>query len=82
MQTFMYPQWDGAGNQKKTDGVQPSDCNDSLAGIIHNLEYAAYNLLDGKKYTDLPPGIMESTGASESLLIAIRDLKRIANGGT
>ena len=50
-----------------------------LAKIITDLEYAAYNLCNGKKDTDLPPGIIESTGADDSLLIAIRDLKEIAN---
>jgi len=49
-----------------------------LASVIYNLEYAAYNLLDGKKYTDLPKGIIESTNPGDSLLIAIRDLKKIA----
>ncbi|MGD9697525.1 hypothetical protein [Acinetobacter sp.] len=47
-----------------------------LNGIISDLEYAAFNLCDGAKYTDLPENITESTGAKESLLIAIRDLKR------
>lgn len=56
-----------------------SGLNTLLAGIIYNLEYAAYNLLDGKKYTDLPKGIMESTGPGDSLLMAIRDLKEIAS---
>ena len=55
------------------------ELNTLLAGIIHNLEYSAYNLLNGKKYTDLPEGITESTGADESLLIAIRDLKELTS---
>ena len=49
-----------------------------LAGIIGSLEYAAYNLFDGKKYTDLSKGI-ESTGAGDSLLMAIRDLKELTS---
>lgn len=51
------------------------DCLKKLSGIILDLEYAAYNLLDGKKDTDLPEGVVESTSAETSLLIAIRDLK-------
>ena len=57
---------------------KPSDLMQLLASVIYNLEYAAYNLLDGKKYTDLPKGIIESTNPGDSLLIAIRDLKKIA----
>jgi hypothetical protein len=53
--------------------------NQELNKIISDLEYAAYNLCNGKKDTDLPPGIINSTGAEDSLLIAIRDLKEITN---
>ena len=50
---------------------------DELERIISNLEYSAYNLCNGRKYTDLPKGIIESTGAQDTLLIAIRDLKNL-----
>jgi len=50
----------------------------SLKGIISDLEYAAFNLLDGQKDTDLPDGLSESTNAGDSLLIAIRNLKAIS----
>ena len=50
---------------------------DELERIISNLEYSAYNLCNGMKYTDLPKGIIESTGAQDTLLIAIRDLKNL-----
>lgn len=53
-----------------------------LIGIISDLEYAAYNLCNGRKDTDLPIGIMESTGAEDSLLIAIRDLKQFGEAQT
>jgi len=53
--------------------------SDLLAGIIHNLEYAAYNLCGEKKYIDLQSGITDSTCPEESLLIAIRDLKTITS---
>ena len=51
----------------------------AIARILFNLEYAAYNLC-GKTVDDLPLGISESTGADDSLLIAIRDLKEIERG--
>ena len=50
---------------------------DSLQGIIKDLEYSAFNLCNGKKYTDLPKGIIESTGAEDTLLISIRELRKI-----
>ena len=43
---------------------------------IHALAYAAYNY-DGKKLEDLPAGIVESTGVSETALIAERDLRAL-----
>jgi hypothetical protein len=49
--------------------------NKALKQILYGLEYAAYNLCDGKKYTDLPHGIIESTCSEETLLISIRNLK-------
>jgi hypothetical protein len=52
---------------------------EELNKIINDLEYAAFNLCNGKKDTDLPIGIIESTGADDTLLIAIRDLKELAN---
>jgi hypothetical protein len=72
----------GHQNNKKTKEAEArlaSDYSDLLAGILYNLEYAAYNLCDDIKYTDLPKGITDSTGPEESLLIAIRDLKAIAS---
>lgn len=56
--------------------------SDLLAGIACNLEYSAYNLCDGKKYTDLPKGIVESTSAEDTLLISIRDLKQLSSQRT
>jgi len=48
-----------------------------LNSIVSNLEYAAYNLLDGRKDTELHEGIIDSTDAGDTLLIAIRELKEI-----
>lgn len=53
-------------------GVDTSQLNK----ILYDLEYSAYNLI-GQKYTDLPKGVVESTSSKDSLLIAIRDLKKI-----
>lgn len=49
--------------------------NKALKQILYGLEHAAYNLCDGKKYTDLPHDIIESTCPEETLLISIRNLK-------
>ncbi len=49
-----------------------------LEDIIIDLEYAAFNLCD-KKVEDLPFGLMESTGADDTLLLAIVRLKNIVN---
>lgn len=49
--------------------------------IINDLEYAAFNLCNGKKYTDIPDTLIESTGPEDSLLIAIRELKKLSEIG-
>jgi hypothetical protein len=40
------------------------------------LEYAAFNY-DGMKLEDLKPGIIESTGVSDSCLIEVRENKKM-----
>jgi len=53
-----------------------------LAGIglsLHGLEYAAYNLCDGKTYKDLDKHLSESTCSKDTLLIEIRRLKELVS---
>lgn len=52
---------------------------EQLKYLTNELEYSAYNLCNGQKYTDLPKGIIESTGAETTLLIVIRDLILLTN---
>ena len=44
--------------------------------IISDLEYSAYNLCEGRNYKELPIGLVESTSAQDTLLMAIRDLRK------
>jgi hypothetical protein len=46
-----------------------------LHRIIHNLEYAAFNLCE-KTDSDVEQGVIESTCPETSLLLAIRELKQ------
>ena len=54
-----------------------SAMSDLLPGIIHDLEYAAFNLCE-KTDCDIPPGVIESTCPEVTLLLAIRRLKQVA----
>ena len=58
-------------------GREASECSDLLSGVIHNLEYAAFNLCK-KTDDDVKPGVIDSTCPETSLFIAIRQLKQIA----
>jgi hypothetical protein len=57
------------------------DLLSALRQCIDALEYAAYNY-DGAKLADLPPGIMESTGVSDTCLIAVRDAISVIHKAT
>ena len=46
--------------------------------IIHNLEYAAFNLCE-KTDDDIEQGVIDSTCPETSLFIAIRELKQPSN---
>lgn len=63
----------------RTDNLERSEIITETQKIISDLEYSAYNLCDGRKDTDLPVGIVETTDAKDSLLIAIRDLKNLVS---
>jgi hypothetical protein len=47
-----------------------------MRGIIHDLEYAAYNLCE-KTDSDVERGVIESTCPEASLLLSIRRLKEM-----
>jgi len=49
--------------------------------IIHNLEYAAFNLCE-KTDDDIEQGVIDSTCPETSLFIAIRELKQTPNKGS
>ena len=62
--------------QNSQEEVVPDGWRDAVKGAADALAYAAFNI-DGSKLENLPLGITESTGASETALIAERDLRAL-----
>lgn len=70
--------WRKTAAEIEADYAAVSQQRDDLLALLKmtadDLAYVAYNM-DGSKLRDLPTGLVESTGASETALIAERNCR-------